>query len=216
MAKLIIRQLGLQTYQPIWQAMKAFTDARNSNDIDEFWVLEHPPVFTQGLAGKKEHLLNPGDIPVIQIDRGGQVTYHGPGQLVIYFMIDIKRLKLGIRQLVTAMEQSMINVLKNYHIEAQSRADAPGVYVSDKKIGALGLRVRRGCSYHGLSLNVALDLAPFKRINPCGYTNLDVTQISALNGPDDTLTVSKSLIPYLTAALGYDIISETEELPRHL
>jgi len=161
--------------------MRDFTDTRTNKTNDQLWIVEHPSVFTLGQAGKPEHVLNPGDIPVIQTDRGGQVTYHGPGQLVIYLMVDLRRRKLGVRQLVNLIEQAIIKTLSDYNIESKTRPNAPGVYVDDAKIAALGLRVRKGCSYHGLSLNVDMDLEPFSRINPCGFPNLSVTQISELS-----------------------------------
>jgi lipoyl(octanoyl) transferase len=176
----VLRELGLVDYAPTLQAMKAFTDSRDPNSPDELWLLQHPRVFTQGQAGKAEHVLAPGDIPVIQVDRGGQVTYHGPGQWVIYLMVDLRRHKLSVRDLVDLIEQSIVRLLAEYGITAAARADAPGVYVNGAKIAALGLRVRRGCSYHGLSLNVDMDLEPFQRINPCGHEGLRVTSMSAL------------------------------------
>lgn len=175
-----MRELGLVDYAPTLQAMKALTDSRDTNSPDELWLLQHPRVFTQGQAGKAEHVLAPGDIPVIQVDRGGQVTYHGPGQWVIYLMVDLRRQKMGVRDLVDLIEQSIVRLLAEYGIPAAARADAPGVYVDGAKIAALGLRVRRGCSYHGLSLNVDMDLEPFQRINPCGHEGLRVTSMSAL------------------------------------
>lgn len=176
-----IIDLGTQDYQSVWQRMRDFTDTRTNKTNDQLWIVEHPSVFTLGQAGKPEHVLNPGDIPVIQTDRGGQVTYHGPGQLVIYLMVDLRRRKLGVRQLVNLIEQAIIKTLSDYNIESKTRPNAPGVYVNDAKIAALGLRVRKGCSYHGLSLNVDMDLEPFSRINPCGFPNLSVTQISELS-----------------------------------
>ncbi len=172
-----IRRLGLVDYGETWQAMQDFTNTRDENTQDELWLLQHPRVFTQGQAGKTEHVLVPGDIPVVQSDRGGQVTYHGPGQWVVYLLVDLRRAELGVRALVTLIEESIIELLSRYGIESTARADAPGVYVVDAKIAALGLRVRRGCSYHGLSLNVDLDLEPFSRINPCGYEGLAVTSM---------------------------------------
>jgi lipoyl(octanoyl) transferase len=177
---LVLRQLGLQNYSPIFHAMREFTTHRQPDTPDELWVLSHPPVFTQGQAGKPEHLLAPGDIPVVQIDRGGQVTYHGPGQLVVYLLIDVRRADISVRDLVSLIEQSIIDTLTALGIAAQTRDAAPGVYVGDAKIAALGLRIRRGCSYHGLSLNVDMDLLPFARINPCGYQGMAVTQIKDL------------------------------------
>jgi len=175
---IIVKFLGQTDYYETWQAMKTFTHQRDDSTPDEIWITEHAPVFTQGHNGKPEHLINPGDIPVIQIDRGGQVTYHGPGQLVVYCLLNITRLGFGVRALVTHIENAIIALLDDYNIEARARADAPGVYVGDAKIAALGLRIRKGCCYHGLSLNVDMDLSPFTRINPCGFENLAVTQLS--------------------------------------
>jgi lipoyl(octanoyl) transferase len=175
-----IRKLGNQNYESTWQDMQRFTQNRNAETVDEIWITEHPPVYTLGLNGKREHLLNTGDIPVINSDRGGQVTYHGPGQLIIYTLLDIKRLNLNTRSLVTTLEQAMIFALAQYGIIAIARADAPGVYVNGKKIGSIGLRIKRNCSYHGLSINNRMDLAPFDHINTCGYPGLEVTQLSDL------------------------------------
>ena len=174
---ILIRNLGLQPYDPVSEAMHEFTETRTESTPDEIWLVEHNPVFTQGQAGKAEHVLSPGDIPVIQSDRGGQVTYHGPGQQVMYILINLKRRKLGVRELVTVMEQTVIDTLAEWGIEARARADAPGVYVQDKKICSLGLRIRKGCSFHGLALNIAMDLTPFLRINPCGYAGMEMTQV---------------------------------------
>jgi len=184
---IITRDLGLQAYQSVWEQMKTFTIARTDETPDEIWMLEHPPVYTQGQAGKAEHLLNPGDIPVVQSDRGGQITYHGPGQLVAYVLLDIRRRNLGIRTLVSKLEQTLIALLSEYGINASIRCGAPGVYVDDMKIASIGLRVKNGCTYHGIALNVAMDLAPFNGINPCGYARLQMTQISEY---DATATVS--------------------------
>jgi len=175
-----IRNLGVQPYESTWQDMQRFTQNRAADSVDEIWITEHLPVYTLGLNGKREHLLNTGAIPVIQSDRGGQVTYHGPGQLVVYTLIDIKRRNLGIRQLVTTLEQAMIFALAQHGISAEARADAPGVYVNGKKIGSIGLRVKRNCSYHGLSINNHMDLRPFDHINTCGYPGLEVTQLADL------------------------------------
>jgi lipoyl(octanoyl) transferase len=174
------RELGLVEYLPTLEAMKDFTDSRGPDSPDELWLLQHPRVFTQGQAGKAEHVLAPGDIPVIQVDRGGQVTYHGPGQWVVYLLVDIRRHHMGVRDLVDLIERSIVQLLSEYGIAAASRADAPGVYVAGDKIASLGLRVRKGCSYHGLSLNVDMDLEPFQRINPCGYEGLQVTSMAKL------------------------------------
>lgn len=173
-----IKHLGLQDYEQVWLAMKDFTQNRNDSSEDELWLLEHPPVYTQGQAGKPEHLLNPGQIPVVQSDRGGQVTYHGPGQLVAYILMDINRRKLGIRSLVCQLEKILMKQLALYSIEAQCQAGAPGVYVGPRKIASIGLRVKNGCSYHGIALNVNMDLSPFKGINPCGFARMEMTQIA--------------------------------------
>ncbi len=202
--QLVVKQLGRQDYHPIWQAMREFTDTRDETTIDQVWLVEHNPVFTQGQAGKKEHLINTGDIPVVQSDRGGQVTYHGPGQLVAYFLIDLRRKKLGVRELVTHIENLVINTLKAYDIESAARTDAPGVYVEGRKICSLGLRIRKGCSFHGLALNVNMDLSPFLRINPCGYQGLEMVQISQLGGPDNVDIVAHQLIKELVALLDYE------------
>ncbi|EMO5716399.1 lipoyl(octanoyl) transferase LipB [Enterobacter cloacae complex sp. P12RS] len=175
--KILVRHLGLQPYEPVSQAMHEFTDSRDDTTPDEIWLVEHLPVFTQGQAGKAEHLLMTGDIPVIQSDRGGQVTYHGPGQQVMYVLLNLKRRKLGVRELVTLLEQTVVNTLAEYGIDAHPRADAPGVYVGDMKICSLGLRIRKGCSFHGLALNINMDLTPFQRINPCGYAGMEMTQM---------------------------------------
>lgn len=175
-----ILQLGSEEYTPVFHRMREFTNSRDGETADQLWVVEHPPVFTQGQAGKPEHLLGTGDIPVVQSDRGGQVTYHGPGQVVIYLLIDVKRRKMGIRPLVSLIENSIIQYLADLGIEAHARPDAPGVYVGEAKIAALGLRVRRGCSYHGLSFNVAPDLTAFDRINPCGYAGMPVASLQQM------------------------------------
>ncbi len=176
----IVRQLGLRPYTATWQAMRDFTDQRDADSLSEIWLLEHPPVFTQGQAGRAEHVLDPGDIPVVRSDRGGQVTYHGPGQLIAYLLLDLKAVNRGIRALVTDMEQAVIGLLAEHGIPARARVDAPGVYVDEGKIAALGLRVRRGYTYHGLALNLDLDLAPFGRINPCGHAGQPVTRLKDL------------------------------------
>lgn len=187
-SELVLRELGLVDYQPTLDAMRHFTDTRSADSPDELWLLQHPPVFTQGLAGKAEHVLAPRDIPVIQVDRGGQVTYHGPGQWVMYLMVDMRRRKIGVRDLVTLIEVGIVELLAEYGISAAAKPAAPGVYVDEQKIAALGLRVRRGCSYHGLALNVDMDLEPFGRINPCGYVGLQVTSM-AQQQPDVALDV---------------------------
>lgn len=191
--QLVIRNLGLQDYTRIWQAMQQFTDQRNSDSVDEIWLLEHSPVFTQGQAGKAEHLLFPGEIPVVQVDRGGQVTYHGPGQLVAYVLLDIKRRNLGVRQLVTMLEQILIQLLAGHGIAANARPDAPGVYVNGAKIASLGLRVRKGCTFHGLALNVNMNMEPFSRINPCGYAGMQMVQSSELGGPQQVSVAAAEL-----------------------
>ena len=204
MAELVVRHLGLVDYLPTLEAMRRFTAERDESTPDEIWLLQHPRVFTQGQAGKAEHLLAPGDIPVIQVERGGQVTYHGPGQLVAYLMLDLRRKKLGVRELVTAMEQALVDVLAGYGIEAAPKADAPGVYVAGDKIASLGLRVRNGCSFHGLALNVDMDMAPFQRINPCGYAGLKMVQLKDLLETAPSLDeVEQRLEPALRERLGY-------------
>lgn len=194
---LIIRQLSNMNYSDVWHAMQNFTDVRDDKTCDELWLVEHPPVFTQGQAGKEEHLLMPGDIEVVKVDRGGQVTYHGPGQQVIYFMINLRRRKIGVRQLVTLIENGIVAALKDYGIKAYPKPDAPGVYVDDKKVASLGLRVRRGCSFHGLALNVNMDLSPFLRINPCGYAGLEMIQTCDLQGPQDVESAGNALVKHL-------------------
>ncbi len=177
---IIWRDLALQAYEPIWRAMQRFTSVRTESTCDEIWLLEHPSVYTQGMAGKPEHILAPGIIPVINIDRGGQVTYHGPGQLIVYFLLDLKRRSLSPRQLVSLIENAVVEVLVSLGLDAYAKAEAPGIYVQGEKIASLGLRIRRGASYHGLSINVKMDLKPFSGINPCGYSALGVTQVSQL------------------------------------
>ena len=200
----VIRHLGQVEYEPTWRAMEKFTLERGPGTPDEIWFLEHLPVFTLGLAGKMEHVLAPGDIPVVHIDRGGQVTYHGPGQLVVYPLIDLRRRKLGVRELVEALENSVIDTLAGYGIDAKGRRDAPGVYVDARKVCSIGIRVRRGCSYHGIAFNVDMDLSPFQRINPCGYAGLEMTQVSALGGPADVREVAEDLTPALLRHLRYN------------
>lgn len=197
----IVRQLGRQPYAPIFEAMKRFTDERDQNTPDEIWLVEHDAVFTQGQAGKAEHILMPGDIPIVQVDRGGQVTYHGPGQQVIYLMLNIKRRKLGVRHLVTAMEEAVVGLLAKYDVKAYPKPDAPGVYVDEKKVCSLGLRIRNGCSFHGLALNVNMDLSPFQRINPCGYAGMEMIDTARLNGPTTLETAGKELTLLLLEAL---------------
>ncbi|WP_058970739.1 lipoyl(octanoyl) transferase LipB [Type-D symbiont of Plautia stali] len=200
---LLVRQLGLRDWQPVSDAMHQFTDQRDPHTADELWLVEHHPVFTQGQAGKAEHLLMPGDIPVVQSDRGGQVTYHGPGQQIMYVLIDVKRRKMGVRELVTALEETVISTLADYDISARARADAPGVYVGDDKICSLGLRIRKGCSFHGLALNVAMDLAPFLRINPCGYAGMQMTQLSATQPGVTPGDVQPRLVQHFARLTGF-------------
>jgi lipoyl(octanoyl) transferase len=196
-----IRRLGLVEYVPTWEAMKAFTAARNGDTPDELWLLQHPPVFTLGQAGKPEHLLDPGSIPVVKIDRGGQVTYHGPGQVVAYLLLDLRRRGFTVTELVRRMEQAVIDLLGSYGVSAERRRGAPGVYVADAKIAALGLKIRAGCSYHGLALNVDMDLAPFRRINPCGYPGLAVTQARDQGIADSPEVVGEKLARELTSVI---------------
>ncbi len=204
MREIIIRQLGRVDYAPTWQAMQDFTAQRMADTADEIWLLEHPPVYTLGQSGHRRHLLHDSDIPLINIDRGGQITYHGPGQLVAYVLIDLKRRRFGVRDLVERMEQAIIDMVCERGIVAHRNDGRPGVYVGDAKIAALGLRIRRGCSYHGLALNIAMDLTPFDRINPCGYENLPVTQLSDL-GVDDTIEqINQALVAHLVQNLTTD------------
>lgn len=203
-SSLIIRQLGRQAYEPIWHRMQQFTDERQAETPDELWVLEHDPVFTQGQAGKAEHILAPGNIPVVAVDRGGQVTYHGPGQLVIYFLLDLRRRKLGVRHLVNAIEDAVIATMAEYGIEAMARPDAPGVYVNGAKLCSLGLRIRKGCSFHGLALNVDMDLKPFLRINPCGYAGMQMIQCKDLNGPQTVTEAGQEVTQLFARLLGYE------------
>jgi len=197
----VVNQLGKQEYQPVWQAMQDFTLARNSHTVDELWVVEHPPIFTLGRNGKESHILNKSDIPIIKVDRGGQVTYHGPGQLVLYFLLDLHRRKLGIRQLVTLIEDCLVALLNQHKIDAYSDRKAPGVYVNKQKIAALGLRVSKGCTTHGLSLNIDMDLSPFQDINPCGYENLEITQCKDLGISDNFQELTNALLSLIEKAL---------------
>jgi len=210
---LLIRHLGRQPYLPVWQAMRAFTDARDADTPDELWLLEHDPVFTLGQAGKLEHVLAPGDIPVIPVDRGGQVTYHGPGQIVAYPLLDLRRVGIGVRDLVCRIEQAIIGTLANWNIGAVRREGAPGVYVNDAKVAALGLRVRRGCTFHGLAFNVAMDLEPFRRINPCGYQGLQVTQMVDLGGASSLRQVEDVLVTELCRQFGLEARTVEPVLP---
>jgi lipoyl(octanoyl) transferase len=198
-----IRDLNIQDYNVVWQAMRDFTTNRDSDTVDELWVVEHPPVFTLGLNGRKCHLRDVGDIPVVHCDRGGQVTYHGPGQIVVYVLIDLRRRDLGVRQLVDVLELSIIDLLQSFNISGERRAHAPGVYVQSRKIASLGLRVRRGCSYHGLSLNVAMDLSPFYRIDPCGYPGMEVIDLRSLGVTLPLATIWPPLSQHLVRRLEY-------------
>ena len=209
-----IRSLGLQDYEPLWRAMQRFTDTRTPETADEVWFTEHPPVFTLGLNANREHLLETGDIPVVQIDRGGQVTYHGPGMLMVYPLIDLKRLDLGVRDLVTALEQSVVDLAAGYGIEARAKPDAPGVYAADTKFASVGLRIRRGASYHGMALNIRVDLEPFLRINPCGYAGLQMTDLATLGGDSDLDTVRDKLLPHFLQHLGLDDADVTSGSPK--
>ncbi|HEV8694133.1 MAG TPA: lipoyl(octanoyl) transferase LipB [Lysobacter sp.] len=198
----MLRDLGRQPYEPVWRAMQAFTDARDETTTDELWLVEHDPVFTLGQAGKDEHVLMPGDIPVIHVDRGGQVTYHGPGQIVLYPLLDLRRLKVGVREYVDKIEQAVIDTLAEWNIEGARRDGAPGIYVNGAKVMALGIRVRRGCTFHGLAFNIAMDLEPFNRINPCGYAGLQVTSMLDLGGPSGLDAVKPVLIEQIARQFG--------------
>jgi len=197
----MFRWLDRVDYAPTWRAMQLFTDARDAATPDEVWFLEHAPVFTQGLNGRPEHLRATGDIPVIGIDRGGQATYHGPGQLVVYPLVDLRRLRIGVRELVVALEDAVIGLAAAHGVVASGRRDAPGVYVDGRKLASLGLRIRRGCSYHGLALNVDMDLEPFARINPCGMTGLEMTQLAALGVTGSVRAIAMKLAPFIRDAL---------------
>ncbi len=214
--QITIRDLGRTDYEPVWRAMQAFTESRTEETGDEIWFTQHEPVFTLGLNASREHLLAPGDIPVVQIDRGGQVTYHGPGQLMIYPLIDLRRAGVGVRPLVTALEQSVVDLAADYGIEAKSRCDAPGVYVDGVKLASVGLRIRRGASFHGMALNVDVDLEPFSRINPCGFSNLDVTDLARLGAERDLDSVRRRLLPHFLRHLGLqdaDVLEGGDRLP---
>jgi lipoyl(octanoyl) transferase len=197
----LLSWLGRVEYEPTWRAMQTFTSERDANTPDQIWLLEHPPVFTLGMNAAPEHLLAPGDIPVVQIDRGGQVTYHGPGQLVVYPLLDVRRAGLGVRQLVMALESAIIDLLASWNIEAVAKREAPGVYVNGRKVASIGLRIRRGSSYHGLAFNVGMDLQPFQRINPCGYRGLEVTDLRSLGVNASVQEVADALSPRLLASL---------------
>jgi len=207
-----VRDLGRQPYAPVWHAMRRFTDARTEDTPDELWVVEHDPVFTLGQAGKDEHVVAPGDIPVLHVDRGGQVTYHGPGQLVIYPLLQLRRLGIGVRDYVCRIEQAIIDTLGDWNIGAERLEGAPGVYVGGAKVAALGIRVRRGCTFHGLSFNVAMDLEPFRRINPCGYQGLQVTSVVDLGGPSGMAAVTPVLLGHLARQFGL-ALEPAAELP---
>lgn len=202
-----IRNLGLKDYQSVLQDMQSFTLDRDDNTDDEIWLVQHPPVYTLGLNGKREHILKENHIPVIAVDRGGQITYHGPGQIVAYVLCDISRLKLSVSHFVGAIEQSIIDLLMSFGITAERQTGAPGVYVDGRKVAALGLRIKKGCSYHGLSLNVDMDLQPFKDINPCGYPELEVTQLLDLDVSEDIDAINSRLVEYLKKNLGYNSAS---------
>ena len=201
----VVRDLGRRAYEPVWRAMQSLTDARDETTPDELWLVEHDPVFTLGQAGKPEHVLLPGDIPVLQVDRGGQVTYHGPGQLVAYPRVDLRRLRIGVRDYVCRIEQAVIDTLADWNIEGRRREGAPGVYVDGAKVAALGIRVRRGCAFHGLAFNIDMDLAPFSRINPCGYAGLEVVSMRDLGGPAGIDAVKPALLDHLAARLGLEL-----------
>ncbi len=207
-----VRDLGPTDYPTVFDAMRVFTDTRDASSADEIWLTEHEAVFTQGQAGKPEHVLAPADIPVVATDRGGQVTYHGPGQIVAYTMFDIGRMGIGVRALVAGIEDAIIAALGDWNIEAEARDDARGVYVGRRKIGALGLRVRHGRAYHGLALNVAMDLTPFSRINPCGLVGMDVTQVSDLGGPADLDAARAALVRKLALGFGFDLCQADPDL----
>ncbi len=199
---MIVRSLGRQDYEPLWRKMQRFTDERNENTPDEIWFTEHPPVFTLGLNASRDHLITPGDIPVVQVDRGGQVTYHGPGQLMVYPLVNLKRANLGVRDLVTALEQCVVDLVSKFNITATSRKDAPGVYVDGTKIASVGLRIRRGASFHGMALNIDVDLEPFSRINPCGFSDLQVTNLRMLGVAAERDDIRNRLLKHLLKHLG--------------
>ncbi len=203
----LLRFRGLMPYEPAWREMQRFTDERDDDTGDEIWFVEHPPVFTLGMNASAEHVLDAGDTPVVKIDRGGQVTYHGPGQLVVYPLLNLRRHVLGVRELVVALENSVIDYTAQLGIQTAGRRDAPGVYFQGKKLASVGLRIRRGASYHGMALNVSLDLAPFKRINVCGHRGMQVARLSDLGGPSDVTEVAHGLAPHLLKHLGYSAIS---------
>lgn len=204
MSQIVIRSLGLQDYEPVWRAMQDFTDRRDADTPDEIWFCDHKPVYTLGVNAAREHLLATGEIPVVQIDRGGQVTYHGPGQLMIYPLLDIRRAGIGVRGLVTALEQSVVDLAAEFDIAAASRCDAPGVYVAGVKLASVGLRIRRGASFHGMALNVDVDLEPFSRINPCGFQDLEVTDLQRLGVDCDVDGARDLLLPHFLRHAGLE------------
>ncbi|HEV7777847.1 MAG TPA: lipoyl(octanoyl) transferase LipB [Luteibacter sp.] len=208
-----VRRLGRRPYEPVWKAMSSFTDNRTEETADELWLLEHDPVFTLGQAGKMEHVLAPGDIPVVPVDRGGQVTYHGPGQIVAYPLIDLRRVGVGVRELVNKIEQALIDTMAHWNIAAERIEGAPGVYVNGAKVAALGLRVRRGCSFHGLAFNVNMDLEPYHRINPCGYKGLEVTQVLDLGGPSRLADVENVLVEQFCRQFGFAAVPSAPTIP---
>lgn len=208
----LVRDLGRQPYEPVWRAMQHFTDVRGEASADEIWLVEHEPVFTLGQAGKAEHVLGAGGIPVLQVDRGGQVTYHGPGQVVAYPLLDLRRLKIGVREYVRRIEQAVVDTLAEWNIEGARREGAPGVYVAGAKVAALGIRIRRGCTFHGLAFNVAMDLEPFSRINPCGYAGLQVAAVADLGGPSGMEAIKPVLLEQMGRQLGL-ALQPAERLP---
>ena len=210
--KLIVRSGGLQDYESVWQQMKTFTESRGSCTTDECWLLEHHPVFTLGQAGKPAHILMASDIPLVKSDRGGQVTYHGPGQLIAYLLLDVRRHNINVRALVAGLEESIIDLLQTYAIKARAKKEAPGVYVDGKKIAALGLRIRRGCSYHGLSLNIAMDTRPFTYIDPCGYPGLEVVQLRQLGVTDSLAVIGEKLVHHIAHTFGYDSVAFSTDI----
>ena len=205
--------LGRQAYEPVWRAMQRFTDARDQDTLDELWLVEHEPVFTLGQAGKPEHVLAPGEIPVLHVDRGGQVTYHGPGQIVLYPLLDLRRIGIGVREYVCRIEQAIIDTLDEWNIGGQRREGAPGVYVAGAKVAALGIRVRRGCTFHGLAFNIGMDLEPFHRINPCGYQGLQVTSMRDLGGPSSMDAVKPVLLDHIARQFGLALEEEGDSSP---
>ena len=205
--------LGRQAYEPVWRAMQRFTDKRDQDTVDELWLVEHEPVFTLGQAGKPEHVLAPGDIPVLNVDRGGQVTYHGPGQIVLYPLLDLRRIGIGVREYVCRIEQAIIDTLDEWNIGGQRREGAPGVYVAGAKVAALGIRVRRGCTFHGLAFNIGMDLEPFHRINPCGYQGLQVTSMRDLGGPSSMDAVKPVLLDHIARQFGLALEEEGDSSP---